>query len=156
MRKKELIKKIEELQEELENLEEKVKNKVKDIKVLEEKNSNKIDCLKDFLSLKIKSFNKPEISLDILEKDGLWGYTVFDFNLEILSNVTVSIIPITSIYKKELLKEYSTKEIYNLKLENVEYYSNGIKFMFLNKEYYLAMNEDGTPKEVFLIGDKEK
>lgn len=84
------------------------------------------------------------------------GYTVFDFNLEVLSNITVSIIPITSIYKKELLKEYSTKEIYNLKLENVEYYSNGIKFMFLNKEYYLAINEDGTPKEVFLIGEKEK
>lgn len=72
MRKKELIKKIEELQEKLENLEEGVKNKVKDIKVLEEKNSNKIDCLKDFWALKIKSFNKPEISLDIFEKDGLW------------------------------------------------------------------------------------
>lgn len=156
MRKRELIKKFEELQEKVENLEEEVKNKVKDIKDLEEENNSKINCLRDFLSLKINSFNKPEISLDIFEKDGLWGYTVFEFNLEILSNITVSIIPITSIYKKELLKEYSAKEIYNLKLENVEYYSNGIKFMFLNKEYYLAMNEDGTPKEVFLIGDKEK
>lgn len=73
-----------------------------------------------------------------------------------MSNITVTIIPITSIYEKELLKEYTVKEIYNFKIENIEYYSNGIKFMFLNKNYYLAMDEYGTPKEVFLIGEKEK
>lgn len=155
MRKKELIKKIEGLQEKIENLEEEVKNKVKDIKDLEEENNSKINCLRDFLSLKIKSFDKSEISLDISKKV-LFNQRVFVFNLKILSNITATIIPITSIYEKELLKDYTIKEIYNFKIENIEYYSNGIKFMFLNKNYYLTMDEDGTPKEVFLIGEKEK
>lgn len=156
MRKKELIKKIESISNLCIDQQEQIHKLNTEVEKLKKENNSKINCLKDFLALKIKSFNKPEISLDISENEEFFGRKVFGFNLEVLSNIYSSIIPITSRDKKELLKEYTIKEIYNLKLENVEYYSNGIKFMFLNKEYYLAMNDDGTPKEVFLIGEKEK
>lgn len=42
------------------------------------------------------------------------------------------------------------------KIENIEYYSNRLNFTFLGDKYYLAIDEEGTSKEVFLIGGKEK